>query len=78
MASELKEVAIMVCDEWIGREGKEVDCDNPIELREGDMLKFGYSTRSYVLMNENSVDSVDPVGDEHEVHSDQDELNKMV
>lgn len=42
------------------------------------MLKFGYSTRSYVLMNENSVDSVDPVGDEHEVHSDQDELNKMV
>lgn len=27
-----------------------------IELREGDELRFGYSTRSYVLLNENSVD----------------------
>lgn len=27
-----------------------------LELREGDQLKFGYSTRSYVLLNENSAD----------------------
>ena len=60
------------------RERGGVNFDHHIELREGDMLKFGYSTRSYVLMNENSVDSVDPVGDEHEIHSDQDELHKMV
>lgn len=50
-----------------------------VELREGDMLKFGYSTRSYVLMNEHSVDTAEPERDENEVKSDnEDDLHKMV
>ena len=30
--------------------------NNRLELREGDELRFGCSTRSYVLLNENSGD----------------------
>ena len=51
---------------------------NGVELREGDMLKFGYSTRSYVLMNENSVDTAEAERDENEVKSDnEDDLHKV-
>ena len=72
MGNELKEVVITV-----------ESCVNysvmHIELREGDMLKFGYSTRSYVLMNEHSIDTAEPERDENEVKSDnEDDLNKMV
>ena len=50
-----------------------------VELREGDMLKFVYSTRSYVLMNEHSVDTAEPERDENEVKSEnEDDLHKMV
>ena len=38
------------------------------ELREGDELKFGFSTRSYILLNENSVDLPD-IEDENAVQS---------
>lgn len=39
-----------------------------LELREGDELKFGFSTRSYILLNENSVDLPD-IEDENAVQS---------
>ncbi|KAK8826905.1 hypothetical protein WA577_007408 [Blastocystis sp. JDR] len=39
--------------------GKRIEPNRYYELREGDELKFGYSTRKYILLNENSVDLPD-------------------
>ena len=74
--SELKEAGIMVGNHLFSM----LVCVISVELRGGDMLKFGYSTRSYVLMNENTVDIMEPEEEEdNEVKSDNEEdLNKMV
>ncbi|KNB45659.1 hypothetical protein JH06_0720 [Blastocystis sp. subtype 4] len=39
--------------------GKKIEGSRYYELREGDELKFGFSTRSYILLNENSVDTTE-------------------
>lgn len=44
-----------------------------IELREGDELRFGYSTRTYILLNENSVDTSE-AKPENEVKSDHEDV----
>jgi smad nuclear-interacting protein 1 len=35
--------------------GKEIEGSRLIELRESDVIKFGYSTREYVLVHEKNV-----------------------
>ena len=36
--------------------GKKIESSRYYELREGDELRFGYSTRTYILLNEHSAD----------------------
>lgn len=36
--------------------GKKIESSRYYELREGDELRFGYSTRMYILLNEHSAD----------------------
>lgn len=36
--------------------GKKIEASRYYELREGDELRFGYSTRTYILLNEHSAD----------------------
>ena len=38
---------------------KRIDAQRYYELREKDMLKFGYSSREYVLLHEQSQDDDD-------------------
>ena len=44
-----------------------------VELREGDELRFGFSTRTYILLNENSVDASE-AKPESEVKSDHEDV----
>ena len=56
--------------------GKRIEPSRYYELREGDELRFGYSTRSYILLNEHSVDVEIEEEKEKEKEKEKDELDQ--